>query len=201
MNNKLFNKTMGEIIGLFISQGNSPLHGREITRQLNKNQRTVLLCLNNLVTERILTMHHAGKNKQFQINQRNPKAENIRMISELLKTGRFLENFEIELLIEDIKRLTRDPFLIFGSYAKGYAVKESDIDILVITDKKISQTELQSKVKIKIHLITVSAKRFEEGIKKRESFPREVITNHIIIQGYEYFIKLWGVLYGDNSLV
>lgn len=85
--------------------------------------------------------------------------------------------------------------LIFGSYAKGYAVKTSDIDLLLIKEnfskreiKKIEDlTEIingRTGLKINPYLIKISE------FKQKKAFTKEIIENHIIIEGGELFFKL-----------
>ncbi|MBI4016225.1 MAG: nucleotidyltransferase domain-containing protein [Candidatus Aenigmarchaeota archaeon] len=196
MNKKVFNMAVFDILNLFIINGNTWLHGREIARQLNKNQRIVQLNLNVLAQARILSFQTAGKSRQYTINLENPKSNAMLLMTECSKTIKLLKDFEIEQIIKDIKRITDTPFLVFGSYAKGYVAKDSDIDILTITNKKISTEKIQAIYTTRIHLMNISTKTFEKGIKNKDSFPMEVATNHVICQGYEYILDKWKEIYG-----
>lgn len=198
MNNKLFNRIVFEIINLFIEYNNITLHGRRIARELKGNQRTIQLNLNNLASNKILLVEKAGRNKQYQINLENPKTRSMLLMTECYKTCKLLENFEIEQIINDLKKITSKPFLVFGSYAKGYAVKDSDLDILFIDSKKIDVKNIQFKYKTTIHLLSISEKKFIKSIRNKEAFPTEVTTHHVICQGYEFFINQWVKLYGKH---
>lgn len=191
MNNKLVNQTPLEILSLFLSNNNSPIHGREISRQLNKNQMTIQLTLNKLSSNKILKMKSSGKNKDYLININNPYISCFLVFSEINKTLNLVDNFEISLIIKDLKNFTLAPIIIFGSYAKKYSNKKSDLDILILNDKQIDIEDIQSKYNIKIHCINMSMKDFEKGLKDRNSFQIEIMNNHIVCQGYEYLVNLW----------
>ena len=95
-----------------------------------------------------------------------------------------------------MKELTDFPFLIFGSFAKGYATKESDLDILVIGKiQKEKIRKLQEKYSRKIHVMVLSEEGFLGGLKNKEKFILEVIESHIICQGFEEFI-IWRYKHG-----
>jgi len=69
--------------------------------------------------------------------------------------------------------------LIFGSYAKGTAKKESDIDIFIETKNKNLKRELSltdSKLSIKTGLYN-----------KQDNLVKEIDKNHIVIKGIEYY--------------
>jgi len=191
MSTYLFNYVSLAILSIFISNKNTQLHGREIARKLNKNQRTIQLHLENLYNKKILSKEEKGKNYEYSINKENPQYKQTILLTEISKNIDFLnQEFEIASIINDIKELTNDPILIFGSYAKGYNNKESDIDTLIITEKKINANIIQHKYTKNIHIITMTKASFESSLKKGDSFPTEVLRHHILCQGFEYFIHL-----------
>ena len=81
--------------------------------------------------------------------------------------------------------------LLFGSYAKGNANKNSDIDILIIggNEKKIKMA--LSLVPKKVHLTHVTYEEFIHMAKSREfTVVSEAIKNNIILIGIEEYYRL-----------
>ena len=81
--------------------------------------------------------------------------------------------------------------MIFGSYAKGYNKKDSDLDILILDNKKYNLNKIKTKYNLKVQLLQLTKQQFKKGLKNKENFPQEVLYNHIIIQNYEFFVNSW----------
>jgi len=84
---------------------------------------------------------------------------------------------------------------IFGSYAKGYATKSSDIDLLIVKNK-ISKNDIKkieniigiinARTGLNINPYLMEINEF----KQKNNLVKEIIDNHIIIEGGELFFKL-----------
>ena len=69
--------------------------------------------------------------------------------------------------------------ILYGSYAKGESLEESDIDIFIIGDeKKINLEKFEEKIGKKIHII------FEKNPKKILKELKNNLVNGIILKGY-----------------
>ncbi len=77
--------------------------------------------------------------------------------------------------------------LIFGSYAKGESGKRSDIDVLILSSEEIQEHLCP----VKIHAISLTKKQFESAFKKNEIIIKEIIDNHIVINGVDYFTNMF----------
>ena len=85
-------------------------------------------------------------------------------------------------IIESITRINKVKLaIIFGSYAKGKATKESDIDLYVETkDIKLKEeiAKINSKLNVKI------------GLYDRQSLLiKEIERNHLVIKGIEKYYE------------
>jgi predicted nucleotidyltransferase len=189
MNKKVFTDKTMEIIGLFTKDTDALYHGRDLARKLKSNQRTVQLTLNALEQEKILQSKTKGKLKEFSLNKANMLTKSILIAAEIYKFNKLTSSsFEVYQIVADIMKLTDATFLVFGSFAKGYATKESDLDILIIGNVPKGKTlELQEKYSREIHIMELSEMQFLKGLKNKEKFILEIIENHIICQGFEEF--------------
>lgn len=202
MNNKLLKELTFEIIHLFISNKNEFAHGRDISRILKTNQKTTQDTLNLLEKDKILIKKQSGKNYNFKLNLLNSNTHNLILMSEIFKTSKLIsKSFEIKSIIDDLKLITNNPIIIFGSYAKGYESKESDLDVLILSEKKVNISKISAKYNLKIHLIVQSRINFEENLFKENNFQLDIIQNHIICSEYEYLLDLWTKKYGKNQMV
>lgn len=81
--------------------------------------------------------------------------------------------------------------LLFGSYAKNTQTKDSDIDLLAITENKKEIEEIAELIPKNIHLTTVNYKLFLDMIKSKEiNVGNEVLKNNIILIGIEDYYRL-----------
>ena len=71
--------------------------------------------------------------------------------------------------------------IIFGSYAKGLAHKDSDIDVYLETEDNI----LKNKVKEINSRLSIKTGKFDV----KSLLIKEIIKNHVIIRGLEDFYE------------
>ncbi len=166
-----------EIINLLLKTEG---HVRGIAQGLNQSHSTILRKLNHLKKENIVDSKTEGKNKVFFL-KRNFISQGYIYQAELHKLTRLLSKYpELSIIFEDILKKTDEKLIVlFGSYAKGLAKPESDIDIYIETSSrnvKKSIEEIHSKINVKI------------GIFDPESpLIKEIIKDHIILRGIEEF--------------
>ena len=155
-------------------------HIRGVAKKLHESHSTILRKLNNLKKENVVDSKIDGKNKIFflkdnLIAKSYIKKAELQQLSDLLRTYP-----ELGVLFEEILKKTDDTLIIlFGSYAKGLAKKDSDIDIYIETQNrnvKKSIEEIHSKINVKIGTFDTQSPLI-----------KEIIKNHIIIKGIEVF--------------
>ena len=160
----------------------SELHVRAIASKIGTNHMTVLRRLNELMDVNVLDCQTQGRNKVYFI-KRNAEARSKIFMTELYKLSRILAKHPI--LRNIITKIQNEPDIklavIFGSYAKGTADKESDIDIFIETnDRKIKQSieKLNTRLSVKIGMF-----------EPKNILAREIIKNHVIIKGVEIYYE------------
>lgn len=157
-------------------------HVRGIAKKLNESHSTILRKLNNLKKENVIDSRNEGKNKIFFLKN-NIISRNYILNAELHKLTKLLrEHPELSIIFEEILKKTDEKLLVlFGSYAKGLAKKESDIDIYIETKKRSIKNmveEIHSKINVKIGTFD-----------SKSPLIKEIIKNHIIIKGFEAFYE------------
>lgn len=157
-------------------------HVRGIAKMLNESHSTISRKLNVLKSENAVDFRKQGKNKIYALRN-NIIAKNYILRTELNKLNRLLRKYpELIIIFEEILNNTDEKLIVlFGSYAKGTAKKDSDIDIYIETNSRNTKKaveEIHSKISVKIGLFD-----------KKSLLVKEIIKDHIIIRGVEEFYE------------
>ena len=169
----------------------------EIAKKTKLTRPRTLRALRKLAKIDILNTETEANVKYYSLNK-IPAAYSLLSTVEYNKTTNFLEkNKRLKRALEMFKEKYSGYLimLIFGSYAKGHAAKTSDIDLLLIKEgfsknevKKIEDlTELingRTGLKISPYLMKI------DEFKQKKDFVKEVIENHILLEGGELFFRL-----------
>lgn len=157
-------------------------HIRGLAKDLNINQMTVSRRINDLYKENVVDFRQEGKNKVFFIKKTLEAKQyaytvEIRKVQEAVKKYLLLRG-----IIENISKVNKVKLaIIFGSYAKGKATKESDIDLYIET-KDIKLKEEIAKINTKLNV--------KIGLYDRQSLLiKEIERNHLIIKGIEEYYE------------
>jgi predicted nucleotidyltransferase len=187
---------MLRIIGLYRTDYTTKLHMRAMAKLLGTSHMTLLPHLKLLEELKILNAEIIGKNKQYSLNKENILAKFYLSAAEEFATITFLENnFLIKKLVEHLEQLPfTTPLALFGSYTKGYANEESDIDLLMLGNPSLNQRGQLDKFEAvygrRINLKTVTTENFKVALLSGDILIKEVIANHIILANPDPFVGL-----------
>lgn len=196
MNNSVFSKGKEKILACFYRNKSKELYFSEILRETNLTQNTTLKHLNNLAKNNLIISTKKIAHTFYKINAKNPQIYSIfsyfdyKKFNELPSSRKraindFLENLEIKPVIT----------LIFGSTAKKTFTEDSDIDVLLVFNKK---EEIAKKIVRDLEAITgfhiqtfvIDHDYFKEQILKEED---KVIIHAIktgfVMTGHDHFYK------------
>ncbi len=157
-------------------------HIRGLARMLNTNQTTIARKVQELNKNNVVDSKQEGKNKVVFL-KKSLEARQYAYNAETQKLIRILEKYpylrRIIELIRKNKKITLA--ILFGSYSKGTARKESDIDIYIdTTDNRLKEEieSIDSKISVKI------------GEYNKDSLLiKEIEKNHVIIKGVEAYYE------------
>jgi predicted nucleotidyltransferase len=169
-----------EIIGELTK---APDYSRSLSKKLNIPKSTISDKLNELYNQNILDFKIEGRNKEYFIKN-TLESENFIKINEIYKLHKLIEIYpNLKQIIQRIKEESNnEPVILYGSYAKFQAKKDSDIDIFIIT-KKISLKQQIEAINTKI---SVKIGKFN----KKNLLAKEIINNHIVIQNLSEFYNI-----------
>jgi len=163
------------------------IHARALAKRLDINHMTVIRNLKELVSENVLEFRKEGRNKIYFL-KKNMEARNYELISELYKLNKTLKKYpELRKTIKNIQQNKEIGLaVLFGSYARGTATRNSDIDVFIETkDRKLKQELelLNSRLSVKLG-----------EYDRSNPLIKEIEKNHVIIKGAELFYEKIGFL-------
>src|SRR3989344_1363584 len=186
-----------DIIGLYANGYLSQFHVREMAKLIGKSHVGLLPHLKKFEMDKILKSKFIGRSKVYSLNHSNNQVAEYLSLSEKKKTlGLLSKEFFIKKIYDDFIGLDLSGSLIlFGSYASGSMIRESDIDLLYIGVKNAQINKIKELGKVynrQIHLISMTLEQFRDHLSKKSALVEEIVNNHIILYNHDIFIKeLW----------
>ncbi|MCX6742073.1 MAG: nucleotidyltransferase domain-containing protein [Candidatus Pacearchaeota archaeon] len=172
--------------GLTFGIINELLKKEDYIRSLAKNLKTshtnIIRIVNRLVKENVLDYEKNGRNKVYFL-KKTIEARSMVFMNENHNLINFLNKYpELRNVIEKIQKEKKIKLaILFGSYTKGLANQESDIDIYIETEDiklKKSIEMINSKLSVKIGTFDL-----------KSLLIKEIIKNHVILKGIEEFYE------------
>lgn len=188
----------GKITALFYKNPAAEIHLRDIARKTRLNENSATRFLKKLEQEAILSAKKDGNLKKYTI-QKNKKTFLLFTIFSLKKYEQLPSRIK-NAINYFAETLQEKPIIItlFGSTAKENYTQESDLDLLLITNKKINtetaENNAEAQTAVKINCIQAKYRAFLREIKIKEDkllqsaiktgYP---LTNHLLY--YEEILK------------
>jgi predicted nucleotidyltransferase len=155
--------TLSKVLDLFASDPLQEHHEREVMRLAGVSKGSANRMLHELSERGFLTFRKSGRMVFYKLDLENPSARQFKILANV---------YSLNPLVERLKEAARR-VVLFGSCAQGTDVRESDIDLLVVTDdKEAARKEINrfnAKEKRRVVPIIVDANEFAR--LKREDRP------------------------------
>ena len=166
-----------EIVDLLLK---GELHPRGIAGRLDTNHMTVIRTLNRLADENVVDFRTVGKNKIYFL-KRTLEGRNSVMMTEYYKLSKAVGHYPVlRGIVLAVRGIHEVPLaVLFGSYAKGTAKPDSDIDLFIQSRDRGLKKDLEarnSRLSVKLGDIDVS-----------NLLIREIVKDHVILKGVERF--------------
>ena len=161
----------------------SPFGLTELAEALEISKSNILRVLKPLQEANLIVEQKAGRKKLLQINSEQEIVQQLWKIFMLEKKNAVVPEFKniLDLFFSKIKEKA-DVFILFGSVAQGLATKDSDIDIIIVGDTKISGPILDY-LPFRFEVHNYSWKELQE---KKDFVVLEALTNGIVYKGEIY---------------
>ena len=179
------------ILKFLIENKESSFNIYEISKSLKSDYKLIYINVKKLEKEKSIEIEDLKSQKRC--NFKNNFNEDV-FIVENERRSDYLKKKEFLAIYDKIKVVNKQfILLLFGSYVKGTITKNSDIDILLISnkgDEKIIEEKFDV-LPLKIHLTHVSYESFIDMIKSKEqTVVSEAIKKNVILFGIEDYYRL-----------
>jgi len=185
------NQTTLRILGLYASDYKKSLHLREIARETKVDVKAVQLQLKRLEKRNIFSSITKGRNREYYLNLSNSISKYYMILAETFASLSYLgKNFLIKKVIDEIGNHIEGTIILFGSFAKGEASETSDIDLFVVTEKRLDRSIFMKAGNLISRETTARSstrRQFLKGLENGDALVREVISNHVVLKGIDQF--------------
>jgi len=181
------------VLNLYTNNYNKQLYLREISKLTKIPLKTIQNTLQNLENENTLKSMVRGKNKYFRLNKDTIQTKFCLLQAEIYKTLLFIQKYPLfKLFLKEIK--SNNTLIVFGSFAKFKAHKDSDLDLLIISrdGEKIPSHLIPNK----IHNIELTESSFIKSLENQETLIKEIEDNHIILNNHSFYVNIIWNYYG-----
>lgn len=160
-------------------------HVRALAKELKIPHTTIIRKLKQLYDLNVIDFKFDGKNKNYFL-LRNLFSQRMLFNTENYEFIKLLRKYPLlsPILKQVIKECPCKIILLFGSYAKGLAKDDSDIDIFIETENiqiKRSIENINSKLSVKIG-----------KFNKDDILMQEIIKSHVVLKGLEEYYERLG---------
>ncbi|MBN2052946.1 nucleotidyltransferase domain-containing protein [Candidatus Woesearchaeota archaeon] len=165
------------ILKPFFEEPTREYHIRELARMLKINHTTVRQQLNKLVSEGILEVTKGKLYSAYKPNM-TKKFLNIKLYYNL-------EKIRLSNIVEELEKAYDYPAIVlFGSYAKAYDDKNSDLDICVISNiaKEANIEKYEKTLNRKASLHNFTKEKWKKMIRENKELINN-ICNGIVLSG------------------
>lgn len=196
MNSYLFGKGKEKILACFYRNRSKSLYFSEILRETKLTQNTTLKHLKNLQKSNFILSTKKIGNTFYKIYAKNPQLYSLFSYFDYKRFNE-LPSERKRAVNTFLDKLTVRPLLVllFGSTAKGTFSKESDIDLLLVYNKKETkdiklQEAIAAVTGVTLQPLIIDFDYFKEQLLREED---KVITHAIktgfVISGFDTFYR------------
>ncbi len=201
-----------QIIELFRKDIFTSFTIRGIMKKINtKSYNWTHGAIKKLQKEKIITVKKKGQSQLCTINlETHLTIIYLGLLEELNAINRKIHNLsKIINLLDIMEGQNFYVLMIAGSYADNTFTKKSDLDVVVIIDKKEEEKWILNKLINegdlmipKMHPYVFSKKDFLEMLTNKEfNYGKEIAKKHLIVYGAEFYFKILreAIKYGYGS--
>ena len=187
--------TPEKIVQVFLENYGKEFTIRELSKMVDVDYKSVYLSVDALSEARIVGKRKAGNSTLCKLGK---KFNHIIFKVEEHRKDELLKNGNIRVLYNEVKKI-KSPFyicLVFGSYAKSKAAKNSDIDIIIVAENEdVVKREVDSiinSIPLKLHILDFTPKEFIGNFLQGNTVINEAVEKNIILYGVEAYYRLLG---------
>ena len=186
-----------KILKLFYTDKSAKIHLREIARKTKLHEPSTTTFLNSLEKDGILKQEKDGNQKKYSLKL-NYKSYSVFELFDLEKLNSLpsIRRNAIKYFIENLEDKPLIAF-VFGSTAKNVFKDDSDIDLLLISNKKIKteaaekHSEALTGIRISVFQMTLTDFSRELKLKEDPVIQSAMASGYPILNGVYYYEALY----------
>lgn len=186
-----------KILTLFYQDKSAKFHLREIARRTGLNENSTFRFLKDLENSSLLSQKRDGNLKKYEL-QKNSQVYSILAHFDVRKLES-LPNLRKKAIFYFLDSLKEQPVmaLIFGSTAKGTYKEQSDLDLLLVVNRKINTKEAENyadaQTGMRISCFQIRLPEFLDELKlKRDHVIQAAInTGYPVTNQIEYYRRIY----------
>lgn len=187
-----------KVVGLLARDIEKRFTINEIAGALGQHYSFVHRVVNRLSEDGVIIKTKAGKAYLCSMDIKNEKTRALIQLNEIEKREKADMDKVLKLVLDDFVK-SLEPvnknivsIILFGSYAKGTATEESDIDVLLISKGKLDIEKITKQIYAKygkeISPVIMSPGEFKR--QKNDVLIREIVAEHYVLYGIENFVNM-----------
>lgn len=198
---KILPKSSAELEILEVILSNPGINITGIIKKTKTSPNLVMRYVNTLVDANVLIEERKGGVKKTHIRFLYPNLNQLGIkvfsLVETEKRIKFLNKYPefkpiFKQMVELLQKKKIDFALVFGSFARFAAEKDSDLDMLIVGEEKNFENEL-SDILITLgreYSVKIETKdKFKKNLKEKSLY-KNILKNHVLIFGESSFLKI-----------
>lgn len=186
----------------------------EIAKAIGKEKsyKNVRECIKELVKDKIVAIEDIGPYVLCSLDINEQKTidyisfiENLKKYP-IFKKAPVVEEISNRLILQIKLHTVFFSMLLFGSYAKGTSHEKSDVDLIIITEKRHHANvnkeiaSLQAIYTKKINAFVITKEDYEKMLLSKEgvNIGKESLKDHILLYGSEFYYQIVRDAYGKG---
>ncbi|MFA4888858.1 MAG: nucleotidyltransferase domain-containing protein [Candidatus Omnitrophota bacterium] len=176
----------------FLVKSQAQLNGREIAKNVGLSHVKVHTALKDLTVHGVVGMRSVGSSLVYWLNEDHVLVKDI--IRPAFEKEGCIFGYIARIIIREIKPPRPLSIILFGSFARGGASANSDIDIVTVYPhsknkpliaKELSEAEKKITSLFGNHLASVPLliNEFQNKLKKNDAFINEIVRTGKVIYG------------------
>ena len=170
LENFFFNTSQQKILKFLANFPNKTFFEREISQKTRISRGATNIALKKLAQAGLIILEKKGRMSFYSVDLKNPVIKEWKVLNNIIR---------IYPLVKRVIK-TSDKIILFGSAADGVNIKESDIDLFVLTNFPKKVKEIISKDKKRIQLIVKKPLEFVEMKSKDAIFYEEIMKGIVL---------------------
>lgn len=176
----------------FFIKSHAQLNGREIAKNVGLSHVKVHTALKDLTSQGVVNMRSVGNSLVYWLNEEHFLVKEI--IRPAFEKEEDIFEYIAKIVVKEIKPPKPLSIILFGSFAKGIAAGDSDIDIAIVyphsKNKSLLANELfEAEKKVtplfgnQLASVPLVIEEFRKRLKVKDRFINEIVQTGKVIYG------------------